>query len=223
VIWVDSAADQIKWSPRPDLAHEPQAPHAWDLDVSGLNLRSFCHRSAQGRTPSANRSATYAISFGANLCSVFSFPKDCRCASVTDGHRRNVSECKLLKTPVHSCRDVAGTSHLLKERCCSFVGRRRRLTPSSCSSSNCRTGYSKKCNICYHKSQANDLTISLISTFHSGFVNWFGWFAKRSLPVCFPAIVLRSFAPSQDTFEKSPKRKNSHHRRLRRVWAQESV
>ena len=33
-----------------------------------------------------------------------------------------------------------------------------------------------------------------------------GWFAKRSLPVCFSVIVLRSFAPSQDTFEKSPKR-----------------
>ena len=35
--------------------------------------------------------------------------------------------------------------------------------------------------------------------------------------------VFRSFAPSQDTFEKSPKRKNSHHRWLRRMWAQESV
>ena len=60
-------------------------------------------------------------------------------------------------------------------------------------------------------------------TFHSGFEIWFGWFAKRFLPACFGAIVLRSFAPSQDTFEKSAKRKNSHHRRLRLVWAQESV
>jgi len=38
-------------------------------------------------------------------------------------------------------------------------------------------------------------------------MNWFGWFAKRSLPACFSAIVLRSFTPSQDTFEKSPSAK----------------
>jgi len=53
-----------------------------------------------------------------------------------------------------------------------------------------------------------------LNTFHSGFVNRF---AKRSLLVCFLEIVLRSFTPSQDTFDKSPKPKNSHHHRLRYV------
>jgi len=43
------------------------------------------------------------------------------------------------------------------------------------------------------------------------------WFAKRSLLVCCAAIVLKIFASSQVTFEKSPKRKNSYYRRLKRV------
>ena len=36
-------------------------------------------------------------------------------------------------------------------------------------------------------------------------MNRFGWFTKLTLPVCFSAIVLRSFAPSQDTFESRQK------------------
>jgi len=60
----------------------------------------------------------------------------------------------------------------------------------------------------------------VFNTFHSGLVKWF---VKRSYQYVFLALVLRSFAPSQDIFEKLPKRKNSHHRRLSRVWAQESV
>jgi len=63
----------------------------------------------------------------------------------------------------------------------------------------------------------------IFNTFHSGLVNWFCWFANVPYRYPFSAIVFRSFATSQDTFEKSPKRKNSHHRCLRHVWAQESV
>jgi len=49
------------------------------------------------------------------------------------------------------------------------------------------------------------------------------WHAKRSLPVCFLASVLKIFTRSQVTFEMPPKRKNSQYRRLGSVWAQESV
>jgi len=48
-------------------------------------------------------------------------------------------------------------------------------------------------------------------------------FAKRSLLVCFLAIVLKIFARSQDTSEKLSNCKNLHYRRLRCVWAHESV
>jgi len=37
------------------------------------------------------------------------------------------------------------------------------------------------------------------------------WFAKHSLTECFSAIVFKIFARSQVTFEKLPKRKNSHY------------